>query len=131
LNKLNAPVLFSNKKVHELLDPVLHPNKKPLDKHHLFPRAWLERQGIKEINQINQIANFALLEWPDNINISDGPPSEYVPILKERFSTDVWKNMCELHALPEGWENMTYDIFLVERRKLMAKIIKRGYENLL
>jgi len=131
LNKLNAPVLFSNKKVHELLDPVLHPNKKPLDKHHLFPRAWLERQGIKEINQINQIANFALLEWPDNINISDGPPSEYVPILKERFSADVWKNMCELHALPDGWENMTYDLFLQERRKLIANIIKRGYEILL
>lgn len=130
LNKLNAPVLFSNKKVHELLDPVLHPNKKPLDKHHLFPRAWLERQGIKEINQINQIANFALLEWPDNINISDGPPSEYVPILKERFSDDVWKNMCELHALPDGWENMTYDVFLQERRKLIANIIKRGYEIL-
>ena len=122
---------FQIKKVHELLDPVLHPNKKPLDKHHLFPRAWLERQGIKEINQINQIANFALLEWPDNISISDGPPSEYVPILKKRFSDDVWKNMCELHALPDGWENMTYDVFLVERRKLIANIIKRGYEILL
>ena len=121
LNKLNAPVLFSNKKVHELLDPVLHPNKKPLDKHHLFPRAWLERQGIKEINQINQIANFALLEWPDNINISDGPPSEYVPILKERFSDDVWKNMCELHALPDGWENMTYDVFLHGKTEANSK----------
>lgn len=131
LNKLNAPVLFSNKKVHELLDPVLHPNKKPLDKHHLFPRAWLERQGIKEINQINQIANFALLEWPDNIGISDDPPSLYVPILKQRFSDDAWKNMCEVHALPDGWENMTYDGFLIERRKLIAKIIKRGYEILL
>jgi hypothetical protein len=128
LNKLNAPVLFSNKKVHELLDPVLHPNKKPLDKHHLFPRAWLERQGIREINQINQIANFALLEWPDNINISDGPPSEYVPELKKRFSEEVWKNMCELHALPDGWESMSYDVFLVERRKLIAAVIKRGYE---
>lgn len=131
LNKLNAPVLFSNKKVHELLDPVLHPNKKPLDKHHLFPRAWLERQGIKEINHINQIANFALLEWPDNISISDGPPSEYVPLLKNRFSVEAWGNMCELHALPEGWENMAYDVFLTERRKLIAEVIKRGYDILL
>jgi hypothetical protein len=131
LNKLNAPVLFSNKKVHELLDPVLHPNKKPLDKHHLFPRAWLEKNVTKEINQINQIANFALLEWPDNIDISDDPPSVYVPILRKRFSDDVWKNMCELHALPDGWENMSYEVFLVERRKLIATIIKRGYEILL
>lgn len=130
-NKLYAPVLFSNKKIYELLDPVLHPNKKPLEKHHLFPRAWLERQGINEINRINQIANFALLEWPDNISISDDPPSEYVPEMKKRFSDEEWKNMCDLHALPEGWENMTYDLFLQERRKLMANIIKRGYEILL
>ncbi len=130
-NKLNANVLFSNKKIHELLDPVLHPNKKPLEKHHLFPRAWLERQGINEINRINQIANFALLEWPDNISISDGPPSDYVSELKKRFPDETWKNMCELHSLPDGWENMPYDLFLEERRKLMANIIKRGYEILL
>jgi len=129
-NKLNAPILFSDKKIHELLDPVLHPNKKPLEKHHIFPRACLERQGIKEINRINQIANFALLDWSDNIDISDSPPSEYVPILKQRFSDENWKQMCDLHALPEGWENMTYDNFLEERRKLMANIIKRGYDAL-
>ncbi len=130
-NKLNAPVLFSKKKIHELLDPVLHPNKKPLEKHHLFPRAWLEKQGTKEIDKINQIANFALLEWPDNIDISDTSPSEYVPKLKDRVAEEDWKAMSDLHALPEGWENMPYDIFLEERRKLMAGIIKRGYEKLL
>ena len=130
-NKLNAPVLFSNKKIHELLDPVLHPTKKPLEKHHIFPRAWLEEHVTKEINRINQIANFALLEWPDNIDISDNPPNEYVPLLRGRFTDEDWKSMCELHALPKGWETMTYDVFLEERRKLMAGIIKRGYEKLI
>ena len=130
-NKLNAPVLFSNKKIHELLDPVLHPTKKPLEKHHIFPRAWLEENVTKEINRINQIANFALLEWPDNISISDTPPSEYVPLLRGRFTDEDWKSMCELHALPNEWENMTYNVFLEERRKLMAGIIKRGYEKLI
>jgi len=130
-NKLNAPVLFSNKKIHELLDPVLHPNKKPLEKHHIFPRAWLEENVTKEINRINQIANFALLEWPDNIDISDSPPNEYVPLLRGRFTDEDWKSMCELHALPPGWENMPYEVFLEERRKLMAGIIRRGYEKLI
>jgi hypothetical protein len=130
-NKLNAPVLFSNKKIHELLDPVLHPNKKPLEKHHIFPRAWLEEHVTKEINRINQIANFALLEWPDNLSISDTAPSEYVPLLRGRFTDEDWKSMCELHALPDGWENMTYDVFLEERRKLMAGIIKRGFDKLI
>lgn len=39
--------------------------------------------------------------------------------------------MCEMHALPDGWENMSYDNFLEERRKLMAGIIKKGFENLM
>lgn len=100
-DKLNAPILFSDKKIHELLDPVLHPNKKPLEKHHPFPRAWLERQGIKEINRINQIANFALLDWLDNIDINDSPPSEYVPILKQSPNTGA-TNEVGFTAIPAG-----------------------------
>ncbi len=130
-NRLNAPVLFSTKKVSELLDPILHSKKKPLERHHLFPRAWLEKNVTKEMNRINQIANFALLEWPDNIEISDDSPAEYIPEIKKRFSDEDWKSMCDLHALPEGWENMPYDLFLSERRKLMAGIIKRGFDKLL
>lgn len=36
----------------------------------------------------------------------------------------------ELHALQENWEGSSYDDFLTERRKLMAQIIRRGYETL-
>jgi hypothetical protein len=104
--------------------------KKPLERHHLFPRARLERQGINDLKQINQIANFALLEWPDNIDIKDAPPAEYLEQLKPRFNPDEWAKMHELHALPPNWENMPYDKFLHERRKLMADIIRRGYETL-
>lgn len=128
---LNAPVLFSHKKVSDLLDPALKTVKKPLEKHHLFPRAWLERNGVTDLKQINQIANFALIEWPENIDIRDSHPSEYVPEIKARFSESDWSRMCSLHALPEGWSEMDYADFLVERRKLMGQIIKRGYEQLL
>jgi len=38
--------------------------------------------------------------------------------------------MEEENALPHGWENMTYENFLIERRKLMSAIIKKGYEKL-
>jgi hypothetical protein len=82
------------------------------------------------MKRINQMANFALLEWPDNIDISDEPPSNYVPKLVARFNPDVWTRMHELHALPTGWQQMSYDDFLVERRKLMAAIIRRGFESL-
>lgn len=129
-NRLGAPVLFSHKKLLDLLDPAIKTKKKALERHHLFPRAWLEREGIVDLKQINQLANFALLEWPDNIDISDKPPMDYAPVIRERFSAEEWSRMHELHALPERWNEMSYETFLHERRKLMAAITKRGFESL-
>ena len=34
------------------------------------------------------------------------------------------------NALPRGWENMEYEEFLIERRKLMAAKIKEAFEFL-
>ena len=129
-NRLNAPVLFSHKKVSDLLDPTLKTKKKSLERHHLFPRAWLEREGEEDRKIINQMANYALLEWPDNIDISDAPPRTYVPQIRVRFSDEEWHRMQEQHALPERWELMPYSEFLVARRKLMADIVRRGFETL-
>ncbi|MCY4262958.1 MAG: hypothetical protein OXC97_06575, partial [Candidatus Dadabacteria bacterium] len=129
-NKLGAPVLFSHKSVADLIDPTIQTKKKALERHHLFPRAWLERAGIGNRRVINQMANYALLEWPDNLDISDDSPREYVPLLRERFADDDWATMAELHALPEGWEEMNYPEFLAERRKLMAGVIRHGFEKL-
>lgn len=129
-NLLGAPVLFSYKKISELLDPAIKARKKTLERHHLFPRAFLERQGIEDLKEINQVANFALLEWPENIDINDTPPNHYVPEIQSRFSASEWAQMQSLHALPENWHEMDYHTFLRERRKLMAGIIRRGFEEL-
>lgn len=129
-NMLGAPVLFSHKTVSDLLDPTVQSSRKALERHHLFPRAWLERQGIEDRRQINQMANYALLEWPDNLDISDSPPMEYVPVVRQRFSDQDWTEMCQSHALPDTWEEMDYQDFLAERRRLMASVIRRGYQRL-
>ncbi|MBX2982165.1 MAG: DUF262 domain-containing protein [Flavobacteriales bacterium] len=129
-NRLNAPVLFSHKHVSDLIDPSIKSKKKALERHHLFPRKYLERMGVDDRKQVNQMANYALLEWPENIDISDEAPAIYVPEVRKRFDDATWKAMHELHALPLGWENMPYDAFLNERRKLMADIIRRGYGSL-
>ena len=133
-NLLQAPVLFSNKRISDLLDPALQPKKRPLDRHHLFPRAWLEsdknERQVTDLKLINQTANFALLEWPDNLNISATPPFEYLPDMRSRFASEEWERMCRFHALPEGWEHLPYDEFLAHRRVLMAEIIRKGFEYL-
>ena len=34
------------------------------------------------------------------------------------------------HALPEGWEEMSYEAFLQERRERMAKVVEEAYQVL-
>jgi hypothetical protein len=130
LNRLNAPVLFSTKRVSDLLDPSLKTKRKSLERHHLFPKAYLESVGISEQKQTNQAANMALLEWPDNNAIKDTPPSSYVSKLQSRFSSEVWNTMYQLHGLPQSWETLDYSDFLEKRRVLLASVIKQGFDSL-
>ena len=124
---LNAPVLYSRMRVAELLDPSTKARKSALERHHLFPRRYLQRIGIKEGRLINQVANYALVEWSDNIRISDRAPREYVPEMEKRFSREEIREMYVWHALPERWYEMDYHTFLEERRKRIANVIRRGF----
>jgi len=130
LNILDAPVLFSHKKVRDLFDPGIQSTRSALERHHLFPRAWLERNGIDDLKVINQIANFALLEWPDNMEISDSAPADYVPMMQERVESDDLAHMYAAHGMPQGWEAMDYETFLTERLRLLSTVIRMGYEAL-
>lgn len=122
--------LFSKLKVSELLQSGLRSNKSALERHHLFPKAWLIRNGITEKREYNQIANFALVEWSDNIAIKDKEPKIYLPFYKERFTDGEYVKMQYWHALPNGWEHLSYNEFLMERRKAIAKVIEDGFERL-
>lgn len=126
----DAKALFSKGKVADLLDPPAIGNKKPLERHHLFPKRYLHKVEITELRDTNQIANYALVEWDDNIAISDIPPKDYWPKYASRFSDAELKEMMHWHALPEGWQEMNYQDFLVARRPLIAKVIRQGYEKL-
>lgn len=127
---LDAPVLYSKMKVSDLLDPSTKAKKAALERHHLFPRRYLQRIKIGERRLINQAANYALVEWSDNIKVSDRPPSEYVPELERRFSAEEIREMYRLHALPERWYEMEYQQFLKERQKRMAEVIRQGFEKI-
>ena len=126
LNLLDAHVLFSKMKVNELLDPAIHAKKSPIEIHHLFPKNYLSKIGITKTLDTNQIANYALLEWSDNIDISDDSPTQYI----KKYSSKITKDMQYWHALPHNWEDMDYQDFLTERRKLIAKVVRDGYKRL-
>ncbi len=128
LNLQDARVLFSQLKVSDLFDPALKPKKSALERHHLFPRGYLATLGVTELREVNQIANLALLEWPDNIAVSDDAPAVYFPRLAAERGLDARQR--HLHALPDSWETMGYDDFLATRRKAMAKVVREGFERL-
>ena len=130
LNLLQARALFSKKHIRDVLDPALKSNKTPVERHHLYPKSYLFSLGISYTRDTNQIANYALVEWNDNIAISDAPPFEYLPLYWERLTPKEQSDQAYWHALPEGWEQMEYKDFLDARRRGIAKVIADGFDRL-
>ena len=131
LNLQDAKGLFSKIKIRELLEEGVYAKKSALEMHHLFPKNYLKTElSLTDRHDTNQIANYALVEWNDNIKISDDPPAVYWPKYAARFSQEELVQMCAWHALPEGWESMEYSDFLVGRRHLIAKAIRAGFQSI-
>jgi hypothetical protein len=114
------------------------------DIHHIFPKKYLQNNGITEKSKYNQIANYTFLDSQTNISIGEKSPKEYFTILFEQCKTKKLKygNITDIELLKENLnancipENITemdmtdYEFFLTERRKLMAKKIKDYYYSL-
>jgi hypothetical protein len=130
LNLHEARVLFSDHKVSDLMDPAIQSTRSALERHHLFPKGYLNSIEINDNRETNQIANFTMIEWGDNGEIHDLPPADYVPGLKARFSGKDIERMYYWHALPDQWETMAYEDFLRERRELIAGVIRDAYLKL-
>lgn len=132
LNKLDAKVLYSEMKVADLLDPATKAYRSAIERHHLFPKAYLRSINIPDQRDTNQIANYALVEWTDNEGISAQNPAEYVPKYEARYAGNPrdLSQMYYWHALPEDWQHMEYHDFLAARRRLMADVIRHGFARL-
>ncbi|MFN8075141.1 MAG: DUF262 domain-containing protein [Kineosporiaceae bacterium] len=132
LNILDADALLSTVSVRARLDPAVTA-RKGIERHHLFPRAYLKSAlGITDTRQINQIANMALVEWADNIAISDTAPATYWPqqLASKAPTPERLAQQVRWHALPEDWTELDYPTFLDQRRKLMAAVVRDAYEAL-
>ena len=114
------------------------------DKHHVFPRKYLQRKHGLSRGRYNQIANFVIAQSEINIAIGDKAPEIYFSELveqvvngKRRYGgiTDealLRENLAE-NCVPASLLDGTqpdYESFLAERRRLMAHKIKRWFEVL-
>lgn len=130
LNVLGTPMLFSTTTLAAKLLPGASGDKKAIDKHHIFPKHYLTKNGYTSDRDRNQIANFTYLDYNTNIDISDDPPAKYVARYRQKLGENGYKKTCEENALPVDFEKMEYPAFLEQRRKLMAGIVKQAYQKL-
>jgi hypothetical protein len=113
------------------------------DIHHIYPKNYLKTNN-KSRGDYNQIANYVLMQQEINIAIGAKSPNVYFRELREQCTGGKMKygainNIDELlgnlktHCIPESIFDANidgYDIFLSERRKLMAGKIKNYYNSL-
>lgn len=114
------------------------------DIHHIFPKGYLQKNGITNKSKYNQIANYTYLDTQTNISIGNKAPNDYFKTVFDQCDSKEMKfgNISELlllkdnlrkNCIPENIVNMDathYEEFLLERRKLMAKKIKNYYNSL-
>jgi hypothetical protein len=114
------------------------------DIHHIVPKDYLQKNGFPDRADYNQVANFALTETSINISISNKPPMTYMAELLKQIETgqlslgeivesaDLQRNL-EENAVPDDLFTVTagsYREFLDRRRRLMAEVIRRYFDQL-
>ncbi len=113
------------------------------DIHHIFPKKYLSKNGYSP-KIYNQVANFVYTEQATNIKVGMMSPNEYMAKVKNEITTGVFNittidsesllaDNLMVNDIPNTFMNANYEnyeYFLIERRKLMAKKIKKYYEQL-
>lgn len=127
---LNTPMLFSTTPLSHYFIPGASGSKNSIDKHHIFPKNYLAKQGILDDRIRNQTANFTYLDYQTNIEIGDDAPNEYIQRYRKKLGDNDFYMTLEQNAIPIGFENMEYEEFLDKRRNLMSKIVKKAYKKL-
>lgn len=114
------------------------------DVHHLVPKDYLRKHGVKDRRDYNQVANYAWTETAVNIKIGNRPPAEYLAEISKQIEnqtltlgeinsqSDLEATFRE-NAVPTSLHDTTYENyeeFLEERRSLMAQYLKDFYFSL-
>lgn len=114
------------------------------DIHHLFPKKYLQKNGLDIRGEYNQIANYAYTQSEINIKIKADAPFEYMgevlkqienkePTIGGIVDMDDLKESFKVNCIPEEFINHSiedYKLFLEKRRVLIAQKIKEYYFNL-
>jgi len=85
--------------------------------HHIFPKALLK--GSCTGREADDIANLSFISGKTNRQISDKPPSQYIPGLIAKSGSDSFTAQC-IPTDPQFLDVSEYKAFLKRRRELVA-----------
>lgn len=114
------------------------------DIHHVFPKGFLQKNGISDRYKYNQISNYTYLDSQTNKAIGEKAPNEYFKAVFDQCITkqlqfgnisdvELLRENLRVNCIPDNIEMMNvthYEEYQLERRKLMAKKIKEYYYSL-
>ena len=124
LNILNAKILFSksNLLVSKLFEPGTDGKRKSLEKHHLFPKAYLKTLGYNDA-KINQMANY---QTTDLISFRKALVEDMVgkvqELNRENFAVRQHLKYAELYSNSDNYNALTYEDTLLMGQELAPLI---------
>ncbi|HML22516.1 MAG TPA: DUF262 domain-containing protein [Aggregatilinea sp.] len=102
-------------------------NANSLEKHHIFPLAFLEKIGHRQ-QEVHLLPNFCFLPSEVSHWIDDKAPSDYMQAIHQEFGQEHFEAVMASHLIPVGensgiWSN-NYERFLRQRGELLLAQVR-------
>jgi hypothetical protein len=102
--------------------------KNPVDDHHIFPRAFLNKHDAP-VALRDCILNRTYIDRSTNHRLSKRAPSDYFSEIRQRHGAQETDDLFRTHLLPTGNESPllkdNFEGFLVQRERLLMELVQR------
>ena len=102
-----------------------------IDIHHIFPKAWCDKQNIKP-DDYNSIINKTALSARTNRKIGGKAPSEYLSTIQEeaRINQATMDNILTSHLIcADALRSDDFERFFEERKKALLQVIEEAMDK--
>lgn len=110
---------------HQRLDFAIV-NELNVDVHHIFPREWCKKQGIRP-RQYDSIVNKTAISFDTNRAIGDKSPADYLAYLQTKGGVDaqtIDKLVATHHVDPQWLRAANFEGFFADRTEQLLKLIE-------
>jgi hypothetical protein len=102
--------------------------KNPLDDHHIFPRAFLDKQNVAPVLR-DCILNRTYIDRTTNRRLSKRAPSDYFGEIRQKHGPQETDELFRTHLMPSGDDSPVLkdnlEGFLADREKLLMELIQK------